>query len=537
MRIRKILVGAILGVSMSGAAAVSMADAPPIAVTLTMEESRAPDKAVYFPSDNVRIVIRLENTGAGDIITSEEFSSTPFQLYLNFVGPDGKGIVSEFRESTFASKTHVAPMRTFGVDPSGVYKQGEYVEFLPGTAPGPAWTVATTIPNVGVYYLTFDNTIKPGRYTVQARIPIATYSASHYDEDAKRYYALRAEMVEWPDGLASNIANFSVNADTDKDGYSWPEPSGSPPFNLAADCNDKDNTVHPWFFQNAGLAWVRDTSHEITCNGIDDDCDPGTPDQPVGVTCGTGGNPSGTLLLRAEKHTIGAGNYPPSTKTPQANLPYRIYKAEPGSCAGKIGMTWQKWPAIATTCNPADLVGTLDGNGVANIKLAVGKYLVLGLVNPDNSPIYISGTTILIGSAADIGFNQTTEKYLHLLVKADGKNVPAKYTVRTGSELMIIEPEYVEWTGTQELYPFVFQAVGDWGVVTSIAPPPGFVADVRALAADVNNAIQSVQFVVTDIGSDWVDTKVEHKLKHKGKEEIIRSKIGVKNSQKKKKKK
>ena len=123
------------------------------------------------------------------------------------------------------------------------------------------------------------------------------------------------------------------------------------------------------------------------------------------------------------------------------------------------------------------------------------------------------------------------------VTSTDGKNVPGKYTIQTGSELMIIEPEYIEWTGTQELYPFIFQSLGDWGVSTAIAPPEGFVADYPSLATDVNSTTASIQFTVIDVGSDWVDTKVVHTLKHKNQKLTVKSSIGVKNKKKKGKKK
>ena len=47
----------------------------------------------------------------------------------------------------------------------------------------------------------------------------------------------------------------------------------------------------------------------------------------------------------------------------------------------------------------------------------------------------------------------------------------------TTSELPIIEPEYVFGDDTQQLYPFVLGAVGDWDVTASVTPPEGFVAD------------------------------------------------------------
>ena len=57
-----------------------------------------------------------------------------------------------------------------------------------------------------------------------------------------------------------------------------------------------------------------------------------------------------------------------------------------------------------------------------------------------------------------------------MIQEANGKQVPARYTKLTGSELLIIEPEYVLWDDTDQLYPFVFETIGDWSVTTSVAP-------------------------------------------------------------------
>ena len=99
--------------------------------------------------------------------------------------------------------------------------------------------------------------------------------------------------------------------------------------------------------------------------------------------------------------------------------------------------------------------------------------------------------------------------------------MPAKYTVKTGSQLLIIEPEYIEWSSTQEFYPFVFDSVGDWTVTTTVTPPEGFVADQPSLTAEVNTDLKALQFIITDVGSKWVETGVTYDLQHKGKKEKI----------------
>jgi hypothetical protein len=112
--------------------------------------------------------------------------------------------------------------------------------------------------------------------------------------------------------------------------------------------------------------------------------------------------------------------------------------------------------------------------------------------------------------------------------KADNAKVPGKTTVQKGSLLLITEPEYVEWDGTQELYPFVFETIGDWGVTTAIAPPEGFVTDYSSLSTQLKDATGAVQFTVQDIGSRWVDTGVTFTVTHKKKVKTLKDKVGIK---------
>ena len=107
----------------------------------------------------------------------------------------------------------------------------------------------------------------------------------------------------------------------------------------------------------------------------------------------------------------------------------------------------------------------------------------------------------------------------------NGKKVPAKYFEDYGSYLAIIEPEYMDWTSTVEQYPFVLEAVEDWGVTTTVAPPEGFVADQPALSTEVVDTVSAIQFTLTDVGSDWTQTEVTHTIRHKGKTIVHKSKV------------
>lgn len=127
---------------------------------------------------------------------------------------------------------------------------------------------------------------------------------------------------------------------------------------------------------------------------------------------------------------------------------------------------------------------------------------------------------------------EACEKHLKVLLKADGKKVAGQTKKLKGSLLLITEPEYVEWDSTQELYPFVFESIGDWDITTSVAPPEGFETDFKSIDAQVINEMEAVQFTVTDVGSSWKETKVKYKIKHKKKTQTLESKIGIKVSKK-----
>jgi len=60
-----------------------------------------------------------------------------------------------------------------------------------------------------------------------------------------------------------------------------------------------------------------------------------------------------------------------------------------------------------------------------------------------------------------------------------------------------------------------------------VAPPEGFVADYPVLSTTVNNGLVAVQFTVTDVGSKWVSTDVSQEVRHNGKVEKIKSKVGI----------
>lgn len=445
--------------------------------------------------DPINIVLTLTNEG-GEVITSQGFGAKPFHLLLTFMGPDGGFITATELGST--GQIEPPPPQVLPVPVLDQSLQVEPVETLPGQ-----WVLSTTIPNAHVYYILG----KTGVYSVKATIAMRTYPAVDYSFGMVNYAVL--DNSDWQGVLESASEEFYLVGDEDGDGYYYPEALES--IGLS-DCDDHNPLIHPG-------------APEIIGNGLDDDCDPLTADLLP--------TPKGTVLVRAVKHTVGTGSHPGSTKEPIVGMPVKLFDKSPTSCVSQLGVSWQNYQNIWTYCAAVPSgYATTQGDGSAALIVAPGNYLVVGRYDPDGA---VPNDELFIGvSVGDLAADQTVDKYLQVIVKADGKKVPAKYTQKTGSELLIIEPEYIEWTGTQELYPFVFESLGDWTVTTAVTPPEGFEADYDSLSTEVDSSIRSVQFTVTDVGSKWVDTLVEHTLRHKGKTEVVRSRIGVKKHRKKK---
>jgi len=233
------------------------------------------------------------------------------------------------------------------------------------------------------------------------------------------------------------------------------------------------------------------------------------------------------LTVNAVKHTVGTGDHPNTTKTPITNMTVKVYSKASGSCAAGYGVSWQNYPSIwGDGGKPPCLAvaqALTDNTGKAAFDLPKGDYLIIGKFVEGSDPALYVGVSV-----GAILPGTSVYKQLQVIQNAKNEKVPAKYRRLTGSELLIIEPEYVEWDSTQELYPFIFDSVGDWSVTTAVSPPEGFVSDYKNLSEVVKSGVEAVQFTITDIGSKWVPTGVTFTVKHKGKTTKLTDKIGLK---------
>ncbi|MBI3836288.1 MAG: HYR domain-containing protein [Planctomycetes bacterium] len=269
--------------------------------------------------------------------------------------------------------------------------------------------------------------------------------------------------------------------------------------------------------KNAPLNFPAGQTTTVTYTATDTCGNTSTADLSVTVHYGA------TVEIRAERHYVQTGSHPVATKVPLVGILACIYDKSNGSCvASTCGINPASYQCILDHCTPTNC-GTTDASGIVDIDVSPGNYLAVSgdatkTVLPD--PLGVS--------VGDVHCGETHQKYLMQIITATGDARPGKVTRLTGSELLIIEPEFIVWNDTVQLYPFVFESIGDWGVTAAVTPPEGFVADYDALSTLVNDDLKAVQFTITEVGSELVPTQTEFTVQHKGKLTQVRSEINLK---------
>jgi hypothetical protein len=251
-------------------------------------------------------------------------------------------------------------------------------------------------------------------------------------------------------------------------------------------------------------------------------------------------SPSGKVAVTFAVQALQDETKKPKVQTlPVPNALVKIFTTT-DACVGSIfeSLDSKKWGKIF---DGADGVGGVDGCAVLSVGSyqATGTTNVVGQVTITVPPLAYNWTNqyIVIGRATNFDFvktatspdplysaypvlmvaeNTTRSVPLSFLATFNGSIIPAKQTEFFGSYLNIIQPEYIDWTEDQAQYPFVMVANGAWQLTTSVTPPQGVVADEPAMAAAVTDATSAVQFTMTDLGSQWTETTVNHSIVHNG---------------------
>ena len=477
------------------AAAFAEPPGPPPDIAVVLSLDRTADQP-YYPNDPILISLRLENLEPDEIIIRKGWSEMEFWLLLQFFDEKGNIITSDkIRES---STLFPPPPRVFP-DSGGLLVQGTLVELLPS-----GWSVvfessATETFDARDYYPLAS---RSGSLSVKAVIPAITFL--RYDEtNTGEKYAPRypTDTVKWHGSLESNIKSLTLVGDFDGDGYYYPQAWTSP----AVDCNDVDASVNP------GVT-------EIPNNGKDDNCD--------GIALVTEAS-YGTIDINFNQYLLAATeNSTGPQKIPCVGAKVAAYDLN-SECVANLGFSRPNFDEIWAQCGQVAF-GEIDSEGKCAINVPAGVYGIIGEFEAGSNKIYCAV------SADDVEANQTIQRYLPVIVLADGELIPGKYHYLKGSELLIIQPEYVEWNddsvGATELYPFVFEAEGSWDVSTEIIPPKGFeVAGSDTQTTSAINGTQAVQFTIqkTKGKTQWVPTQVKYTIEHNNKTTKLGSKIDV----------
>jgi hypothetical protein len=476
-------------------APLSLAQTPPgVQVRVALSQT-----AYRLGVDPIKLVVSLENVSGSPVLVSDGLTRHPLALVLTFINPQGHAFIADqqVRESSDPAPPRVLPV------------EGELVPVDPLELIPADFLQSATVDDAGTLYTVLvPPTATAGFYQVTATVPLRTY-AGIYRTIAEVDYA-KLDTATFGGVITSDPMQFALFNDADGDGFFFPVPDPNG-VNTVPDCND-------------GNAGVNPGATEVPGDGGDNDCNPATSDI---ITI-----PPATLAVEADQHTVGPGSTPSSTKGSLPDLLVNVYDKSVGSCAANFGFNHQQWKSIWLSCAPAVLTsGVTDAVGELDLSAAPGDYLVLGQHDPDAGT---SNDELYVGKNVDgVSSGDYQKVKLKLIVMANGKKTPGKSKKFTGSELYIIEPEYIEWDSVEELYPFIFESVGDWTVTTTVTPPEGFVADENSLTTEVNTDIKAAQITITEVGSDWVDTQVTHDLTHKDKNNKVKkqkfkSKVGVK---------
>jgi hypothetical protein len=226
------------------------------------------------------------------------------------------------------------------------------------------------------------------------------------------------------------------------------------------------------------------------------------------------------------------GSKPKVTQRPLSGVEVRLYKISDCEVFGITKVNYKTYASILTNSNiPFLLADEFAPGEYICPTVAQDEYVVIGYGNADTSYRHI-------GSSATIGMDDPNwgkgDIVTNLILMTDmrGRKSPGKSQKLKGSELLIVQPEYVEWDTNQEIYPFGFVSDGDWEVEVSVEPPKGFEADQKKISEVLSSEAKAVQFTITDKGGAWEPAKVKIKAKHKKNIKEIDSEIGVKLSKK-----
>ncbi len=187
---------------------------------------------------------------------------------------------------------------------------------------------------------------------------------------------------------------------------------------------------------------------------------------------------------------------------------------------------WHWWRHVVLDCDESPAVNSAitDSNGIANIDVPPGNYLVVTFFDFDDDP----GNDHFLGHPVfGLQCGDVRKANLRLIITPRGKRLAAKIRRFSGSELIVSEPDMMIWDDVEQEYPYGLESEGEWGVTVTVEPPEGFIADNESLSATVATEMDALQFTVTEVGSDLVPTRTTLNITHDGERIDIDSSVGI----------
>jgi hypothetical protein len=222
---------------------------PGIRLSLTLNQS---SYLFNDPNDPIQVTINLSNVSGVERLVSRGLTAKPLHLQLVFTDPDGRPITTS-QQTTGGPDAPPADQLLIG----DRFVQVEAVERLAAGA-----GVNVPVTDAKSFYVL----PKTGFYSVKAYVSFTTYPAIFRTEPDGTEFA-RLDTETFAGVIESNVVPFALTADADGDGFAFPVADSRISAHPLPDCNDANAGIHP------GAPEV--------LNGIDDDCNPATPDDPV----------------------------------------------------------------------------------------------------------------------------------------------------------------------------------------------------------------------------------------------------------------
>lgn len=165
-----VVIAAALAVTAGPPVAAQGPTPPPVQARLVLKDP--PPNATYGPTQPIVIVVEVFNASPAPVITTEGFSRGEFWRRLFFTDPNGATIAdlggahSEIERTFFCLSRNRVLQRPTAIPVVPV-------EVLEAGAPPAGFFVSYTIDDARKYY----DLARPGRYTVNARVPFQTFDA------------------------------------------------------------------------------------------------------------------------------------------------------------------------------------------------------------------------------------------------------------------------------------------------------------------------------------------------------------------------